>query len=43
VKVQLLTPGVAVEATLQLAALNVPVEFVVNETEPVGKERVPEV
>ena len=42
-KVQLLTPGVAVEATLQLAALNVPVEFVVNETEPVGNERVPEV
>jgi hypothetical protein len=42
--VQLLTPGVAVVARAQLAAgLNVPVEFVVNETEPVGKERVPEV
>jgi hypothetical protein len=42
--VQLLTPGVAVEARAQLAAgLNVPVEFVMNEIEPVGKERVPEV
>ena len=40
---QLLTPGVAVEARVQLAALNVPVEFVVKETEPVGKERVPDV
>ncbi len=40
----MLTPDVAVEARVQLAAgLNVPVELVVKETEPVGKERVPEV
>ena len=40
----MLTPGVAVDARAQLVAgLNVPVEFVVNEAEPVGKERVPEV
>ena len=38
---QLLTPAVAVEARVQVAALNVPVELVVKETVPVGKDRVP--
>ena len=41
---QLLTPGVAVDAKVQLeAGLNVPVEFVVKLTEPVGNVRVPDV
>jgi hypothetical protein len=39
----LLTPAVAVEARVQVLALNVPVELVVKETVPVGKDRVPEV